>query len=63
MESFDLSLSSKGLSVIPMELHDGAFQFIVGERKYICNVIVAEFLSPKICSIQRADPTVHEYTL
>lgn len=63
MLAFELNASSKGLSHIPMDLHDEIFEFHVGQASYKCNMIVAEFLSPKICNLRRADPTIDQYSL
>lgn len=37
------------------------FSFRVGGRIYKCNVLFAEFLSPKICALRRLDPTISQY--
>lgn len=44
-----------------MELHDGDFEFIVGDKSYKCNAIIAEFLSPKVCSLRQLDPSINEF--
>ena len=60
--SVDLRLTCAGLGKIPGELHE-VFQFVVDEREYSCPVIIAEFLSPKICRIRQLDRTVLTYRL
>ena len=59
----DLRLSSKGLKNVPMELHEGDFVFTVGDQNHKCNLIVAEFLSPKISRLRKADPSICEYKI
>ena len=59
----DLRLSSKGLTHIPLEIHEGDFEFIVGDEVYKCNSIIAEFLSPKISRLRRFDPSFSAYKL
>lgn len=60
---FELNVSSRGLAHIPLELHDEEFEFHVSGSIHQCNMVVAEFLSPKICDLRRVDPTVREYQL
>ena len=59
----DVRLSSKGFKHVPLELHDGDFEFIVGDQTYKCNSIVAEFLSPKISRLRQSDPSLFIYRL
>ena len=59
----DLKLSSKGFKKIPFELHEGDFEFIIGDQTYNCNSIVAEFLSPKISKLRNLDPSFSRYEL
>lgn len=59
---FDLKLSSKGIANIPVELYDDNFEFIISGVIHKCTLITAEFLSPKICALRRADPSISEYT-
>lgn len=53
-----VKLSSKGLKNVRMELYEGLFEFVVGDEKYNCSPIIAEFLSPKISRLREADPSV-----
>ena len=62
MKSY-LSLSSKGLRHVPSELYYNKFEFVIGGVNYECSTLVAEFLSPKICALRRADPTVCKFEL
>ena len=59
----DLKLSSNGFKNFPFELHEGDFEFIVGNQIYKCNSIVAEFLSPKISKLRSLDPSFSRYEL
>ena len=61
VEESNLVLSSRGWSSIARHLHEEDFQFIVGEKSYSCNVMLAEFLSPKISRLREADPTICVY--
>ena len=59
----DLKLSSKGFQNFPFELHEGDFEFVIGNQIYKCNSIVAEFLSPKISKLRILDPSFSRYEL
>jgi hypothetical protein len=48
---------------VPFELHDRDFEFIMGDQNYKCNLIVAEFLSPKLARLRKLDPSISEYKL
>ena len=40
------------------DLHDRDFEFVVDGTSYRVNSVLAEFLSPKVCKMRRADATV-----
>jgi hypothetical protein len=59
----EIGLSAKGLGNLPRNLYENDFKFIVGDTEYRCPSFVACFLSPRICSLQRNDPTIREFHL
>ena len=63
IDEFDLHLSSRGLRIVPMNLHEGDFEFIVDDKSYKCNTILAEFISPKVCSLRLTDPSFSKLRL
>jgi hypothetical protein len=56
-------LSSKGLKNIPASDLQPNFTFIVGESLYHCPILVACFLSPRICQARAIDRTICEFEI
>ena len=56
-----VKLSSSGLTNVIVDLYGESFQFIIGDQRYNCSPIIAEFLSPKISKLRQSDPTLCEY--
>jgi hypothetical protein len=57
----EIQLSPKGFRNILSTIDQSDFTFIVGESQYVCPSVLASFLSPRICDIQRTDPTLREF--
>jgi hypothetical protein len=53
----ELALSAKGLGNLPKNVYENDFTFIVGETRSDCPSFIASFLSPRICDLQKSDPT------
>jgi hypothetical protein len=60
---FQVCLSAKGLAKLPQNVYENDFTFIVGDDRYKCPSFVAAFLSPRVCSLQRTDGTLHEFII
>jgi hypothetical protein len=60
---FEVSLSAKGLANLPHNVYENDFTFGVGDDRYKCPSFVAAFLSPRLCSLQRSDATLHEFAI
>jgi hypothetical protein len=58
-----LTLTSRGLENIPQSQDRNDFTFLVGDVRYSCPSFVAEFLSPKLCSLHETDPTINEFSI
>jgi hypothetical protein len=56
-------LSAKGLANVLFSNWEHDFTFIVGDREYRCPSFIAEFLSPRVCTLRRDDCTVHSYRI
>jgi hypothetical protein len=48
---------------LPKNVYENDFTFIVGENRYYCPSFVASFLSPRICDLQKKDPTLQEFCI
>jgi hypothetical protein len=57
----EIRLSATGLATLPQNVYENDFAFIVGDRQYRCPSFVACFLSPRVCDLQRNDPTIREF--
>jgi hypothetical protein len=57
--TISVSLSAKGLTNLAINNYKNDFTFYVGGKEYICPSFVAEFLSPRICSLRRTDSTIN----
>jgi hypothetical protein len=53
-----IALSANGLANIPRNVYDDNFTFLVGESRYECPSISAAFVSPRIATLQKSDPTI-----
>jgi hypothetical protein len=58
-----LALSAKGLANIPRNAHEDDITLYAGDSKFVCPGFAAEFLSPRLCSLRRSDPTINSYRL
>jgi hypothetical protein len=58
-----LSLTAKGLAILPSSIYKNDFTFMVGGHKYECPSIIAEFLSPAICRLRETDISLISYTV
>jgi hypothetical protein len=56
-------LTAKGLKNVAGETFPNDFTFTVGSATYFCSSFVACFLSPKIATIRRCDPTIASYAV
>jgi hypothetical protein len=56
-----LALSAKGLQRIASISHENDFVFVVGDNRYRCPCIIAEFLSPRISSLRSQDASIQEF--
>jgi hypothetical protein len=57
----EIGLSAKGLGNLPTTVSEDDFTFVVGDSRYICPSLFACFVSPRICDLQRNDPTIREF--
>jgi hypothetical protein len=55
-----VSLSAKGLQNLPRSQYENNFTFVVGESRYCCSLVVAHFLSPRLCHLHTSDHTINE---
>jgi hypothetical protein len=63
MTSTSLSLSTSGLSRVPIRESADDFEFIVGDVHHRCPSWVADFLSHRIAAVHAIDDTVLSYTV
>ena len=56
-------LSAEGLKNPSIQVLDGDFEFIVGEKKYPCSSYIAEFISPAVAELRFHDPTVKSFSI
>jgi hypothetical protein len=63
LSGVELTLSAKGLGNLPKNVYENDFTFIVGESHYHCPSFLASFLSPRICHLQKKDPTLREFSI
>jgi hypothetical protein len=61
--AISIALSAKGLVNIVANNHENDFTFHVGEAEYGCPSFIAEFISPRISSLRRTDPTIRDYRI
>jgi hypothetical protein len=57
----ELFLSAAGLSRLPRGGYADDFTFDIGSAEYSCPCFIADFLSPRICALRCADPTVQSF--
>jgi hypothetical protein len=58
-----LSLSVNALQRLEQVHHESDFTFIVGDQRYPCPSFVAEFLSPRLCSLRSQDVTIDDFSI
>jgi hypothetical protein len=58
-----LSLSVKGLQRIENLHRERDFAFVIGDERYFCPSLIAEFLSPRVSSLRSQDITIQELYL
>jgi hypothetical protein len=56
-----IGLSAKGIKNIQNKYND--FTFVVGSRRYHCPSFIAQFLSPRVCSVHLIDDTTKEFSI
>jgi hypothetical protein len=61
--SKNFALSTKGLTKIPKCEERDDFTFIVGNRRYLCPGIIADFLSPRLCKLHAVDCSICEFLI
>jgi hypothetical protein len=63
MKPFKLSLTAQGLKTIFFGSPNAPFDFIVGDETHTIPSFVADFLSPKIAALRKAEPGLDYYEL
>jgi hypothetical protein len=58
-----LSLSTNGLSHVPIKESRNDFKFIVGDATYRCPSLIADFISPKIAALHSIDDTIMSFLI
>lgn len=58
-----LNLSADGLKRVAAQQLAKDFTFVVGEKKYHCSSIFAEFVSPKIAKLRMQDNTINSFSI
>jgi hypothetical protein len=61
MSTFEAKLSADGMKNLLISKQHNDFTFIIGDRRYECSWIVADFLSPKLANLHSVDPSITEY--
>jgi hypothetical protein len=61
MAAAPFALSTKGLQNMPMTRSRCDFEFIVGDKTYLCPALIADFLSLPIVRIHVADDTISSF--
>jgi hypothetical protein len=54
----EISLSANGFQNLPRNVYENNFTFIVEGNHYYCPSFLASLLSPRICNLQKKDPTI-----
>jgi hypothetical protein len=54
-------LSTRGLANIPESESRNDFDFVVGNSRYHCPSLIADFLSPLLCRLHLADETIKSF--
>jgi hypothetical protein len=62
-QSKNFALSTKGLTKIPKCEERDDFTFIVGNHRYFCPKIIADFLSPRLCKLHAVDCSICEFSI
>ena len=58
-----LKLTTQSFLTVPFQNYEKDFTFIVNNKEYKTNKIIADILSPVICRIHLNDPTFNEYKI
>jgi hypothetical protein len=61
METFPVTLSSRGLANVQESQAPKSFEFRVNQISYRCSPFIADFLSPKISRLHEVDSTMNLY--
>jgi hypothetical protein len=61
--STSLTLSTNGLSHVPIKESRNDFEFIVGDATYRCPSLIADFISPKIAALHSIDDTIMSFLI
>jgi hypothetical protein len=56
-------LTVKGFVNLPRNAINHDFTFIVGSECYECPLLIACFLSPRLCSFVEIDPTIRDFVI
>ena len=62
-ENFEFCLSSNCLKDLPLDKYEKNFTFVVGEKRYQTNRVIADILSPLIRKLHYTDPTISEFII
>jgi hypothetical protein len=63
MSKTKLVLSAKGLAHIPESESRNDFEFIIGNSRYRCPSLIADFLSPLLCRLHSVDETGRSFRI
>jgi hypothetical protein len=63
MTATSLTLSTEGLSRVPVSGSRSDFEFIVGEATYRCPSVIADFLSPVIADLHSMNETISHFVI
>jgi hypothetical protein len=62
-DTLSFGLTASGMANIAATKFENDFAFVVGDRRYDCPSLMAEFLSPRIGRLHAADPTISEIAI
>jgi hypothetical protein len=60
-EKSPFTLSTAGLSMLPIAKYPNDFIFIIDGNEFQCSSVVADFLSPRIARLHNLDPSLNYY--
>jgi hypothetical protein len=56
-------LSASGLANIPESESRNDFEFVVGNSRYRCSTLIADFLSPRLCRLHSIGETIRSFLI